>query len=33
MKVNFLNQTLVNLWKSDSSLETMENASVMDNKA
>ncbi|OWK08753.1 hypothetical protein Celaphus_00015147 [Cervus elaphus hippelaphus] len=34
MKVNFLKPNLkVNLWKSDSSLETMENASVMDNKA
>ena len=34
MRVNFLKPNLkVNLWKSDSSLETMENTSVMDNKA
>lgn len=35
MKVNFLKPNLkVNLWKSDSSLETMENTrSVMENKA
>ena len=34
MKVNFLKPNLkVNLWKSDNSLETMENASVMDKKA
>ena len=34
MKVNFLKPNLkVNLWKSHSSLETMENISVVDNKA
>jgi len=34
MKVNFLKPNLkVNLYKSDSCLETMENTSVMDNKA
>ncbi|XP_051837508.1 phosphatidylinositide phosphatase SAC2 isoform X2 [Antechinus flavipes] len=33
VKVNFLKPNLtVNLWKSDSSLETMENKGVMDNK-
>uniref|UniRef100_A0A8C8ZG40 Inositol polyphosphate-5-phosphatase F n=1 Tax=Prolemur simus TaxID=1328070 RepID=A0A8C8ZG40_PROSS len=33
MKVNFLKPNLkVNLWKSDNSLETMENTGVMDNK-